>query len=320
MSLVSVIIPNFNGHVFLKETLDSVFNQTFDDIEIIVVDDGSTDGSFEYLQTVNHPKLRVEKNRGKGACAARNYGFELSSGDFIQYLDADDILSSDKIEAQVKAIQNQKNGITVCNTKHFYGSIDQGKITDQDYLFTTSDTKAFLLNLYGANGTPNMVQTSAWLTPRELVEIAGPWDESLSKDQDGEFFCRVVSKAKEVIYVPKVLNYYRKHIQGQNIAGQKKHIHFESQLKALNSKYDQLKSLEDTDAFKTAFSLQYKWLAVNAYPEFKDISIKAMTACENLGGNSYLPILGGKIIETTKSFFGWRMAKSLSYWIHRIKS
>ncbi len=319
MSLVSVIIPNYNSVAHIIETLDSVFDQTYKHIEIIVVDDGSTDGSFEYLETVKHPKLKVKKNKGKGACAARNYGFELSSGDLIQYLDADDVLSSDKIEAQVKALKDKNNSIAVCSTKHFYNSINEGVIADEAYLFTTLDTAAFLLNLFGANGTPGMVQTSAWLTDRGLIKIAGPWDETLSKDQDGEFFCRVVSRANQVVYVPNVLNYYRKHILGENIANQKQRTHLESQLRALESKHEELKMLKDTAAFKAAFSLQYKWIAINAYPEFKDLSSKAIQESELLGGSDYLPVLGGKLIETIKSNFGWRCAKSVSYWIHKVK-
>lgn len=317
--LVSIIVPCFNSLRFLKETLESVFQQTYPNIEVIVIDDNSTDGSFEYLQQLQRPNFISKRNKGKGACAARNYGFELSTGDFVQFLDADDLLSKDKIAAQVMALQDQCNSVAVCSTMHFYNTIDNGKITDQDYLHTTSDTKSFLLNLYGANGVPNMVQTSAWLTPRTLIDMAGPWDESLSKDQDGEFFCRVVSRAEQLIYVPNVRNYYRKHVLGQNIANQWQRVHLQSQLKALDSKYEQLKSLKDTEPFKKAFSLQYRWIAINAYPEFKTLSRQAMKASETLGGSDYLPVLGGKIIETTKSLFGWRTAKSLSYWVHKIK-
>ncbi|WP_317231435.1 glycosyltransferase family 2 protein [Subsaxibacter sp. CAU 1640] len=316
---VSVIIPCFNSMPFLKETLESVMAQSYSHLEIIVIDDHSTDGSHEYLTTFSKDII-VRKNKGKGACTARNYGYELSRGDYIQYLDADDLLSHQKIEAQVEALRQHQAGIAVCNTMHFYDKIIDGKITDTDYLFTTDDPKSFLLNLYGANGFPNMVQTSAWLTPRNLVEKAGPWDENLSKDQDGEFFCRVVSHANQVIYVPNILNYYRKHISGQNIANQKRRIHVESQLKAVDSKVDQLKSLKHTKAYKAAFALQYKWIAIDAYPEFKDLSKKAWIASESLGGSNYSPVLGGAIIETIKSVFGWRTARVSSYWIHKIKS
>ena len=95
------------------------------------------------------------------------------------------------------------------------------------------------------------------------------------------FFVGSFQRADHVIYVPKILNYYRKHVLGQNIANQKQRVHIESQFIALDSKYDELITLKDSVAFKSAFSLQYKWLAINAYPEFKDIASKAIQSLKN---------------------------------------
>ena len=319
MSLVSVIIPNHNSLAFIPETLESVFNQTYKSIELIIVDDGSTDGSYEYLAQQNEPSLKVVKNPSKGACAARNYGLRLAKGAFVQFLDADDILDTKKIEIQVRAINENIDSIAVCSTRHFYDSINNGKITDTGFLHTTDDTASFLLKLYGADGlTHNMVQTSAWLTPKALLDKAGPWDETLTKDQDGEYFCRVVATANKVIYTPEVLNYYRKHLGGQNIANQRQRMHVESQLKALEAKANHLKKLADSQAYKNAFALQYKLLAIDAYPQFKDVYKIAIQQSKTLGGSKHLPVLGGRIIESIKQVFGWRMAKQFSYWIHKI--
>jgi glycosyltransferase involved in cell wall biosynthesis len=318
MNKVSVIIPIYNAMPFLKETLASLNKQSYQNLEIIAIDDGSTDGSLEYLKSLDLTNLIINNNVGKGACAARNYGLELATGVYIQYLDADDLLSKDKIEQQVEVLKNKLSYIAVCHTKHFFGSIDDGKITDTDFLYSTDKPKDFLLNLYGADGIHhNMVQTSAWLTPKVLIENAGPWDETLSKDQDGEFFCRVVSRAEGVIYTPKVLNYYRKHIKGGNIANQKQKKHLQSQLYAVLSKSQQFEGLESTAPYKKAFALQYKILAINAYPEFKELSQKALKQSDNFGGSKFLPVLGGKIIEFIKHVFGWKVAKYLSYWIHK---
>ncbi|MEH6535208.1 MAG: glycosyltransferase family 2 protein [Psychroserpens sp.] len=319
MQLVSVIIPVYNAMPFFKETMTCVIEQTYSNIEIIIIDDGSTDESLHYLESLSLPNLVVKHNKGKGACAARNYGMELATGDYIQFLDADDLLDKDKLQIQVEALDKNRSGIGVCSTKHFYDSIDNGKITDHEFLFTTSNTKDFLLNLYGSDGkTHNMVGTSAWLTPKALIEKAGPWDETLSKDQDGEFFCRVVAAGTQVIYTPEVLNYYRKHIKGTNIANQRQKRHLESQLKALYSKSQQFIGLEQTDGYKKAMALQYKIIAINAYPEFKALSKQAIHLSKTFGGSNYLPVLGGKIIEIVKRKMGWRTAKLLSYWVHKI--
>ncbi|WP_299099024.1 glycosyltransferase family A protein [uncultured Winogradskyella sp.] len=318
MSLVSVIIPNYNGLKYIKDTLDSVYNQSYNNIEIIVVDDGSTDGSLEYLLTLNKTNVTVLKNPLQGACSARNYGLSMAKGMYIQFLDNDDLLSLDKIESQVKALSNNEKAIAVCNTNHFYDTIENGVITDWNFLYTTDNTEEFLLNLYGANGPQNMVQTSAWLAPKKLLDSTRPWDVTLSKDQDGEYFCRVVTRANQVIYVPEILNHYRKHIKGSNIANQKQREHFESQLKALNSKSKQFKYSIDTIEYKNAMALQYKIIAIGAYPEFKDISEEAMFLSNQFGGSQFVPVLGGKLIEFIKNCFGWRIAKLFSKVIHKI--
>ena len=317
MPLVSVIIPNFNSLAHIEETLNAVFNQTHQNIELIIVDDGSTDGSFEWISKLNRPNLKLVRSPRKGACAARNHGLHLAKGDFIQFLDADDLFTPNKIELQVTALKGHPQAIAVCNTKHFYKTVENGVITDEEFLFTTYDTEAFLLNLYGANGKQNMVQTSAWLAPKTLLDVIAPWDESLSKDQDGEYFCRVVTKANQVIYVPNVINYYRKHVKGSNIANQKQLKHLKSQLDALNSKAEQFIELKGSKAYRNAMALQYKLIAIEAYPQHQSIYKKAIEKINAYGGSTYEPVLGGKIIECIKVVFGWREAKSFSFFIHK---
>ena len=317
-NLVSIIIPNYNGFPYLKDTLESIFKQEYTNIEVIIIDDGSSDGSMEYLLSLNNDNLIVKSNPKKGACAARNYGLSLSKGDYIQFMDADDLLSPKKIYSQVKALKNNEDCISVCHTAHFYDDPSKHKITDYNFLYTTNKPKEFLLKLYGADGkTHNMVQTNAWLTPKILIDKVGIWDESLSKDQDGEFFCRIVANSAGVIFVPEVFNYYRKHSRGTNIASQKKRIHLESQIKALESKTTQFNGLEHTSAYNNAMALQYKIIAIDAYPSFKDLSRSAILSSNTFGGSTYLPVLGGRIVELVKHVFGWKLAKTFSFVVHK---
>ena len=316
---VSIIIPCFNALPFIKTTLDRVLHQSYRNIEIIVVDDGSTDGTLNFLNTLDRSKLIVKSNKGKGACAARNYGLELATGDYIQFLDADDFFSSEKLDEQVKLLEPDKSKISVCNTVHFQNLPENGIITDSEFLYSTDNPTAFLLNLYGAKGEHSMVQTSAWLTPIELINKAGCWDESLHKDQDGEFYCRVVMQSKGIVYAPNSLNYYRKHSGGSNIANQKEKKYIESQLRALNSKKEQLSFASETEEFKNAFALQYKIIAINAYPQFKDIYQQSIETSKALGGSSYSPVLGGKLIEIVKFTFGWKFAKKFRQLLHLVK-
>ncbi|MDH7911516.1 glycosyltransferase family 2 protein [Winogradskyella sp. SYSU M77433] len=316
---VSIIIPLYNSVSFFEETIKSIIDQSYKNWEIIIVDDGSEDGSYELAKEYASDNIRVVKNRGKGACAARNYGLDLAVGDYIQFLDADDLISEDKIQNQLAQLERNSKSITVCSTKHFYESFHTGKITDRAFLYTTDNPKELLLNLYGADGEHhNMIQTSAWLTPKSLIKDSGPWNEDLSKDQDGEFFCRVATRAEKIIFTPNVFNYYRKHINGKNIANQKKRKHLESQITALESKSAQFKGLETTQAYKNAMALQYKLIAIDAFPEFKDLSSMVLSRSKDLAQIDYLPVLGGNVIEFFKKIFGWKIAKIISYWVHKL--
>ncbi len=318
LPLVSVIIPIFNAKSFLKETLESVLQQTYANIEVIMIDDGSTDGSYELALDYQAKNVIVNKNVGKGACAARNYGFELSSGSYIQYLDADDLLGKTKIENQILALINQDKDIAVCNALHFYDSKKDSTISDKDFIYSTRDSMSFLINLLGGNGDPHFVAVHAWLTPRSLIEAVGLWDETLLKDQDGEFFCRVALASTGIVYVPMCICYYRKHTTGINISALNGKVHLDSQLRALESKERHLLQRTNSELFRRAMALQYKWLAVNAWPQHKKVSRKAFQKSKNYGGSNYMPILGGSAVEYIKTILGWRTAKYLSYYGHKI--
>jgi glycosyltransferase involved in cell wall biosynthesis len=104
-SLVSVIIPVFNGEKYLREAIESALGQTYKPVEIIVVDDGSTDGSAEIAKSFVPHVRYVFKSHG-GLAAALNYGISLSRGDFLSFLDADDLWVEDKLALQMTAFDN----------------------------------------------------------------------------------------------------------------------------------------------------------------------------------------------------------------------
>ncbi len=214
----SIIIPSFNSLTFLNETLESVFNQTYPNIEVIIIDDGSTDGSFEYLQSIDKPNFIVKKNKGKGACAARNYGFELATGDYIMYLDADDIISPNKIEAQISLFKEHGDDILVSGMwGRFYRTIEDVKWSEQLLNKDYNTPIEWLIDSWMGKG---MGQTSIWLAPRKLIEKAGPWDERLTINQDGEFFSRVILHAKAVKLSNDARVYYRSGLK-ESISQQK---------------------------------------------------------------------------------------------------
>src|SRR5579875_322194 len=99
--LISIIIPLYNAEKYIIETIDSALQQSYKNIEIIIIDDGSTDSSFNVAETYKSDNIIVVKQENKGASAARNHGLKLAKGEYIQFLDADDILDVNKIEYQI---------------------------------------------------------------------------------------------------------------------------------------------------------------------------------------------------------------------------
>ena len=128
--LVSIVIPLFNKHEYISETLTSVLNQTYTHIEVIVVNDGSTDGSVKVAESFWDPRLRIVHQENSGVEAARNFGFQLANGQFITFLDADDLIHPTKIEKQVDRFLSNQNLVLLgtfaklIDTKNrFFGTI-----------------------------------------------------------------------------------------------------------------------------------------------------------------------------------------------------
>ena len=112
--LVSIIIPVYNAEKYLKESLESVFNQTYKNIEIIAINDGSTDQSSQILREFA-PKLKIITQPNKGQCAALNAGIAICNGDYIKFFDADDIMNPEHIELQVSALNANDNSVAKCD-------------------------------------------------------------------------------------------------------------------------------------------------------------------------------------------------------------
>ena len=105
--LISIIVPAYNAEATLLETIDSIRHQTFSDFELIVIDDGSTDQTLAHVQSVRDPRVRIFTYPNQGLAASRNRGIEWSAGEFISFIDADDMWTPDKLELQLDALRRR---------------------------------------------------------------------------------------------------------------------------------------------------------------------------------------------------------------------
>lgn len=207
MKLISIIIPVYQSEKFLEETINSCLNQTWPKIEIVLINDGSTDNTQEIIDhfVSKFPdKIIPVKQSNQGAAAARNAGLKIAKGQYIQFLDADDILPADKIEKQIKILEKNPDCIIGCKWIRFSQSVSNTIGTEGPYASIAKDLPPleWLLQYH-------TMLIHAWLIPRDLIDRGGLWREDLSYNDDGEFIYRVVKQCRKVLYCPDALVYYR---------------------------------------------------------------------------------------------------------------
>lgn len=256
---VSVLIPMYNAEEYISATIDNVLKQTYSDIEVIVVDDGSTDKSYEIAQAYQSDVVKVFRQENKGASAARNFAFQQSSGDLIQYLDADDLLSYNKIESQVHLFKsiNDKKAVITSGIILFEGDLMSSLMIPHKQVSTNGYNKPldFLIDICCER---NIVQSSIWLVHRDLIAETGRWNEQLSLNDDGEYFFRVVAKSSAVYFCPQGAVFYRN--TPQSLSKQVSDKAVKSQLTATRIMVKEMIALEDSKRVKSAavnFYMQY---------------------------------------------------------------
>lgn len=287
--LVSIIIPVYNAEEFLAATVQSAIDQTWQNKEIIIVDDGSADASLAIAKTFQNSWVKVFSQQNKGASAARNKGLQEAKGEYIQFLDADDLLSSDKIAQQMEALQSGPGKVAVCSTVHFNDGDDplsnQPSAYEEAFLFNSNNPVNFLVNLWGGySAHGSMVQPNAWLTPAHLIKQAGNWNELLSVDDDGEFYCRVLLASAGVVKTGG-LNFYRKHANSTNLSARKKLENYTSLYNSLKLRYSHISNAGTSEQLKVAYIKSLYALKNNIYPLFPRLKKEINSSINNLNMN-----------------------------------
>lgn len=256
--LVSVIIPLFNSEQYISETIESVLAQTYQNIEVIVIDDGSTDNSLSVAKAYESEIVHVYHQPNQGAQVARNFGFEVSKGAFIQFLDADDMLSSTKIERQIQALlAYDEDCIATCPVVTFgNGSYNEWR---QPYYHNYETGFDLLVDLWGFFA-PSWCH-ACYLTPRRLIEKAGNWDIQLLKNQDGEFFSRVLVNTKSVVFVDGEYMIWR--ILPTSTSHKASFVKTASVLLSYNTISSLLLTREDSNRVRCAIAIAYGSFIIN---------------------------------------------------------
>jgi len=219
--LVSIIIPAFNAEKYIKETIDSVFDQTFQDFEIIVVDDGSTDNTREILNQYGK-RIRCIYQENSGPSKARNTAIKAAHGEHIAFLDADDLWKSDFLERTVHIMQGHselgyvftefdlfsKDGVI---TRHQIK--DDGRVAQIPVGWQSGDEKIFARSIWSDLATGCFIPTSGILIRRIALEKVGLFDEGLTHAEDRDLFIRL-AREYDVGFIDECLSHKRQHPLG----------------------------------------------------------------------------------------------------------
>lgn len=233
---VTLIIPCYNQARFLGDALDSALAQAYDSLEILVVNDGSTDDFTARIQRyLAYPHLKIITQENRGLPAARNRGIAEAHGDFFKFLDADDWLAPNAIARQVAAFaQDPTLGLVYCDITRVDA---EGKPADD---FSVAQTRRILNGdilpslLVGGYFTPQTV-----LVPRQVIDRVGGFDETLGGTADTELWMRIVCEGYTAHFVPEKLAFYRLHDANMSLDTAHMHATHLRALEAITTRYPQ---------------------------------------------------------------------------------
>lgn len=314
--LVSILIPAYNAQEWIEDTIKSAIAQTWQHKQIVVVDDGSRDRTAEVARRFSS-KITVVTVENRGAAAARNHAFRLSQGDYIQWLDADDLLAPDKIERQLAGLRDSGNRrILLSSSWAFFNyRVNRARFVPTALWQDLSPVEWLLTKL----GNNLHMQTATWLTSRELAEAAGPWDTRLLSDDDGEYFCRVLLASERTCFEPDAKVFYRITPSGRlsRIGGSDRKK--DALLISMKLHVEYIRSLEDSERVRRACLTYLQNWYHHFYPERPDLIAELQSLAAELQGDLEEPRLRWKY-AWLRPVFGWKAAKWAQHALPQLKS
>lgn len=314
--LVSILIPAYNTEKWIGATINSVIAQTWPHKEIIIVDDGSTDSSFHIAKKFESKSVKVVTQENSGACVARNKALSFAQGDYIQWIDADDLLAPDKISQQLKKGNDGQNSRILLTSAFgtFFSHYQKAKFKPNSLWRDLSPVDWMSIKF----SEIVWMNPATWLVSRKLADMAGQWDERLLMDQDGEYICRVVANSETVKFVKSSKCYYRIGNIG-SVSMNKSYKAAESYLLAARLCINYLRSLEDSERVRAACLKFLENRLVVFYPDKHELIQKANELALELGGELSLPT-ERLVYYLIRKTFGLNMARNAKKMVLKTKT
>ena len=299
---VSVIIPAYNAEATIDQTLSSVFNQTYPSLEIIVVNDGSKDGTLRLLERYGD-RINLISIPNQGVSIARNTGLKYATGEYVQFLDADDLLMPTKIEVQIKALQSEKADIA-------YG--DWQRFTEANGEFTYKE----IHNRQLSKNIEVDIFTDFWCPPavllytKTIVDKIGNWKEWLPIIQDARYMLDAALNHGKFVYCPVLVAQYR--------TGQEQSLSSKNALNFVKDCYVNAMDVWelwkndkiDQEIKKEAIIRCLRYCITEFSTQDKVLFHKAITSILQVSPN-YVPSQSG-ILQSLSKYLGYRNAEKIA--------
>src|SRR5919202_4312270 len=201
MPLISVIIPAYNAEKTIKQTIESVLNQTFSDFEIIVINDGSQDSTLEIVSSIPDPRIKVFSYPNAGPQKSRNRGWGNASGEYVSFLDADDLWTPDKLEAQLKALQENPQAAVAYSWSDWIDESGQFLRAGGHITVNGNAYEKLLLRDFVESGSNPLIR-------RQALDKVGDFDQSVTPAEDWDMWLRLAARY-EFVTVPSPQILYR---------------------------------------------------------------------------------------------------------------
>src|SRR2546426_10237986 len=315
LNLVSILIPAYNAEKWVADTIKSALRQTWPKKEIIIVNDGSSDNTLTIAKHFESRTLNVISQENRGATAARNRALEYAQGDYIQWLDADDLLASNKISEQLKVADRGATTLALYSSPHgtFYWRPEKARFVPNS-LWQDLTHLDYMIKNFSQN---HWMIPAAWLVSRRLTEKAGPWDERLTLNDDGEYFCRVVAASEGIKFVREARCYYRQSGVNQ-LSRSNGEQACKSLLLSLSLSIGYLLSFEDSERTRRASLTLLQDNLPYFYPEQAEVLEKINTLAFELGGELMTPRFGWKS-DLMQRLFGRTRGKKVMTRLRKLK-
>lgn len=197
MAYFSVIIPLYNKEVFIENTLQSVLNQTFKDFEVIIVNDGSTDGGLEKIKKFADDRIKIFQQENQGVSAARNKGMKMAEGEYFCFLDADDEWTYNYLDNLYSTIKKFPDAGMYCS--RYKTKIANEKFTYCNFIDIPLDYEGYVKDFFGSSIKSRIGNSSANAIHQKIVKDVGFFNETLSNGEDIDYWIRIALKHPVVI-------------------------------------------------------------------------------------------------------------------------